>query len=117
MQDSIIHYLLNRYQLKAQTTDEIGVWMSANRKIASFGFRVSRGITSHGISLNLSNEVLPWFKHIVPCGLKDVEMTSVEKELDTINARYEKKELVIDDLMINSFVTSLRYQFNDTKVE
>lgn len=52
----------------------------ANRKIGSIGLKISHGVTNHGISLNVSNS-LEIFKLIVPCGLADIEMTSVGKEL------------------------------------
>lgn len=56
--------------------EEIGVWVE-DRKIASIGVHVSRWITTHGFALNLATD-LTFFAGIVPCGLKDVEMTSVE---------------------------------------
>ena len=45
------------------------------------GIHGSRYITSHGVSLNCNTD-LSWFKHIVPCGLKGKEVTSLSKELD-----------------------------------
>lgn len=57
-------------------TDEIGVWVG-ERKIASLGVHVSRWITTHGFALNLSTD-LSYFTGIIPCGLEDVRMTSVE---------------------------------------
>ncbi|MDE0884728.1 MAG: lipoyl(octanoyl) transferase LipB [Myxococcota bacterium] len=50
------------------------------RKIASIGFGVRRWVTFHGFALNVSLE-LSGFDAIVPCGLRDVEMTSVAREL------------------------------------
>lgn len=52
----------------------------ANKKIGSIGLKISRGVTNHGVSLNVSNS-LEIFALIVPCGLADTEMTSVSKEL------------------------------------
>jgi lipoate-protein ligase B len=52
-----------------------GVWVD-DAKIASIGVRVSRGITSHGFALNVDPD-LSYFTHIVPCGLRDVRMTSM----------------------------------------
>lgn len=51
-----------------------------DRKIASIGIRVSRGVTMHGFQLNCDCD-LTWFDKIVPCGLPDVESTSLSKEL------------------------------------
>jgi lipoyl(octanoyl) transferase len=55
-----------------------GVW-TANRKIASVGVHVSRRVTTHGFAVNVDNDLEP-FAWIVPCGLPDVEMTSVARE-------------------------------------
>jgi lipoyl(octanoyl) transferase len=55
-----------------------GLW-TGERKIASIGVRVSRHITYHGMAINIQND-LSIFDFIVPCGLDNVEMTSVLKE-------------------------------------
>jgi lipoyl(octanoyl) transferase len=59
--------------------DYTGVWV-ADRKIASIGVHVSRGVSTHGFAVNVSNDLTP-FTWIVPCGLPDVTMTSVAEEL------------------------------------
>lgn len=55
-----------------------GVWIE-NRKIASIGVGVRRWVTMHGFALNVSRD-LSGFEAIVPCGIAEVEMTSVERE-------------------------------------
>jgi lipoyl(octanoyl) transferase len=55
-----------------------GLWVG-ERKIASIGVRVSKFITYHGMAINIQND-LSIFDYIVPCGLDNVEMTSVLKE-------------------------------------
>jgi len=55
-----------------------GVWVE-NRKIASIGVGVRHWITMHGFALNVCGDLSP-FDQIVPCGLSNVTMTSVEKE-------------------------------------
>lgn len=55
-----------------------GIWVG-DRKIASVGVRFSRSVTTHGMAINLCND-LAIFDLIVPCGLDNVEMTSVFKE-------------------------------------
>lgn len=55
-----------------------GLWID-KRKIASIGVRVSKFITYHGMAINIQND-LSIFDYIKPCGLDDVEMTSVFKE-------------------------------------
>lgn len=70
------------------------------RKIASIGVGVRRWVTFHGFALNVTID-LEGFGSIVPCGLQDVEMTSVERELDNAGglsaaARTELDEHVRD---------------------
>ena len=68
-------------QLKVHSTmrkGAPGLWVGA-RKIASIGVRVSKFITYHGMAINIQND-LSIFDNIVPCGLDNIEMTSVLKE-------------------------------------
>jgi lipoyl(octanoyl) transferase len=58
--------------------DYTGVWV-ADRKIASIGVHVARGVTTHGFAVNIENDLQP-FEWIVPCGLDGVRMTSLIKE-------------------------------------
>jgi len=62
-----------------------GVWLDVEnplkaRKICAMGVRCSRWITMHGFALN-ANTDLSYFKNIIPCGLDDKQVTSIEKEL------------------------------------
>jgi len=60
-----------------------GVWIQdvqGDRKIAAIGIRVAKGVTMHGFALNV-NPDLAAFGHIVPCGIADADVTSLEKEL------------------------------------
>jgi len=59
--------------------DYTGVW-TGERKIASIGVHVQRGVTTHGLAVNVSNDLEP-FTWIDPCGLQGVQMTSLEREL------------------------------------
>ena len=58
--------------------DYTGVWVE-ERKIASIGVHVGRGVTTHGFAVNVENDLQP-FSWIVPCGLDGVSMTSLIKE-------------------------------------
>jgi lipoyl(octanoyl) transferase len=58
--------------------DYTGVWVD-DRKLASIGVHVARGVTTHGFAVNVENDLQP-FGWIVPCGLDDVQMTSLIKE-------------------------------------
>ena len=50
------------------------------RKIGSIGLHVSRGVTTHGIAVNVNNDLQP-FEWIVPCGIEAARMTSIAREL------------------------------------
>ena len=58
--------------------DFTGVWVD-ERKIASIGVHVARGVTTHGFAVNVENDMQP-FGWVVACGLPDVQMTSLIKE-------------------------------------
>lgn len=62
-----------------------GVWLDGGtpneRKICAMGVKSSRWVTMHGIALNVNSD-LSYFNHIVPCGIVDKAVTSMEKELD-----------------------------------
>jgi lipoyl(octanoyl) transferase len=60
--------------------DYTGVWV-AERKIASIGVHVARGISTHGFAVNVDNDLAP-FSSVVACGLPDVTMTSIARETD-----------------------------------
>ncbi|HEY7952221.1 MAG TPA: lipoyl(octanoyl) transferase LipB [Solirubrobacteraceae bacterium] len=59
--------------------DFTGVWVG-ERKIASLGVHVSRGVSTHGFAVNVENDLEP-FSWVVACGLPEVEMTSIAREL------------------------------------
>jgi lipoate-protein ligase B len=58
--------------------DYTGVWVG-QRKIASIGVHVQRGVATHGFAVNVENDLQP-FGWIIPCGLDNVQMTSLIKE-------------------------------------
>lgn len=63
----------------AEGPDYTGVWV-ADRKIASIGVHVSRGIATHGFAVNVDVDLDP-FSWVIACGLPDVRMTSIAREL------------------------------------
>jgi lipoyl(octanoyl) transferase len=70
---------LARYEISATQREGLtGVWV-ANRKIASIGVGVRHWITMHGFALNVCGDLSP-FAQIIPCGISNVMMTSIEKE-------------------------------------
>lgn len=70
---------LSDYNIVANENDmPTGVWVQ-NRKIAAIGVRVSKKTTSHGLALNVTTD-LSYFDHIIPCGIQNCVVTSIEKE-------------------------------------
>jgi lipoate-protein ligase B len=81
---------LGEHGVGAQTIEGLtGVWTdgpppvpglaSAARKIGSIGLHVSRGVTTHGLAVNVDNDLQP-FEWVVPCGIEGVSMTSIARE-------------------------------------
>ena len=80
--ESLLIATLHDYKIDAHINEgKPGVWVN-NKKIGSIGIRVSRGITTHGFSLNVNTD-MKYFSNIISCGIDDVLMTSMEKELGT----------------------------------
>jgi lipoyl(octanoyl) transferase len=57
-----------------------GVWVAGQRKLAAIGVRVRRGVTTHGLAMNVNTD-LRWFDEMIPCGIRDKEVTSLAREL------------------------------------
>ena len=77
-----------------------GLWVG-KKKIGSIGVRVSKFITYHGMAINIQND-LGIFDFITPCGLDDVEMTSVLKETGKSHSMTDVKEK-LSQLLIKHF--------------
>ena len=77
LEDVIIHTLSDFNIVSVRVNGFTGVWVG-KRKIASIGVRIIRGITMHGFSLNVNNDLEP-FKKIIPCNIQGVEMTSMSE--------------------------------------
>ncbi len=58
----------------------VGVWVDGRRKLAAIGVRVRRGVTTHGLALNVNTD-LSWFGEMIPCGIADRDVTSLAREL------------------------------------
>ena len=73
------HFGIAAQRLSGRT----GVWVcdeKGERKIAAIGIRVATGVTMHGFALNVSPDLAP-FAQIIPCGIDDAAVTSLEVEL------------------------------------
>ena len=77
--ERILIEVLAEYGIAARQRESFtGVWVQ-DRKIASIGVGVRHWITMHGLALNVCGDLSP-FNHIVPCGINNVAMTSMQKE-------------------------------------
>ncbi len=88
MEDAIVAALA-QHDIRARSRhdegiDYTGVWVD-DRKIASIGVHVSRGVTTHGFAVNVDNDLEP-FSWVLACGLPDVQMTSLAHELGSARA-------------------------------
>ena len=105
--------LLADYDIAGQRRESLtGVWVE-NRKIASIGVGVRHWVTMHGFALNVCGDLSP-FDHIVPCGIKNVAITSMEKETKKSFTVAEVARAVeklarrrISDLRIDSTVSAV----------
>jgi lipoate-protein ligase B len=76
--ESMLIDVLARFGIVAARADgRPGVWVG-REKVAAIGVRVSRGVTTHGFALNVNTD-LSYFAHIVPCGLQDAGVTSMQR--------------------------------------
>jgi len=95
--------LLAQYDVAAQRRETLtGVWVE-NRKIASIGVGVRHWITMHGFALNVCGDLSP-FDHIVPCGINNVAMTSMEKETKR-GLTVAEVALTLEKLALDSIVS------------
>jgi lipoyl(octanoyl) transferase len=67
-----------------------------HEKVAALGVRVRKWCTMHGFALNVSNECLPWFEHITPCGIEGRGVTSLEKLLGRAPEMSEVRGRVVE---------------------
>lgn len=85
--EEIIILTLAEYNIKGERSKgETGVWIEPGvigkeRKICAMGVRCSRWITMHGFALNVNTD-LSYFNNIIPCGIENKQVTSIEKELN-----------------------------------
>ena len=102
--ENCIISILNEYKIKSfPDKKNIGIWVNDKnnqKKIAAIGIRVKKWIAFHGFSLNISNN-LDEYKKIIPCGIKDKDVTSL-KALKIKN--YNNIEDIIVKKFLNTFL-------------
>jgi lipoyl(octanoyl) transferase len=97
--EEVIIRMLNDYGIEAGRIQGLtGVWLDVDnprhsRKICALGVRCSRWVTMHGFAFNVNTD-LKYFGNIVPCGIQDKAVTSLEKELGRKMEMKEVKEKV-----------------------
>jgi lipoyl(octanoyl) transferase len=80
MLQQVLIDVLSRFDIEATCVKgRPGAWTRGG-KIAAIGVRVSRGVTTHGFALNVNTD-LSYFDNIIPCGISDATVTSMEREL------------------------------------
>ena len=96
--EDIIIDTLSEVNITAERKSECpgGVWAN-QKKIAAIGIRISRGITLHGFSLNISTD-LSYFNHIIPCGNPTETYTSLSEILDTDIPVAKIKNIIIKQI-------------------
>tara|TARA_Y100000591_G_scaffold82555_1_gene69548 strand:- start:4030 stop:4728 length:699 start_codon:yes stop_codon:yes gene_type:complete len=110
LEESVI-MTLDNFGIQAERNDgKTGVWLDVNtpfpKKICAMGVRASRWVTMHGFALNVNVE-LDYFNNIIPCGLTDNIVTSMNNELN-------KSEINIDEVKVvlkNSFSRTFDSKF------
>ena len=90
------------YGIKGERIDGLtGVWIDGGtkheRKICALGVKASRWVTMHGIGFNV-NTNLDYFRNIVPCGIEDKAVTSMQKELGSPQDIQEVQSILLQEL-------------------
>ena len=97
--EEVIMLTLRSYGIEGdRSPGETGVWIEPGvkgreRKICAIGVRCSRWVTMHGFAFNINTD-LDYFSNIIPCGIQDKQVTSLEKELGRALPMEEVKEEV-----------------------
>ncbi len=97
--EEVVILTMAEYGLKGErSAGETGVWLDPlvkgkERKICAIGVRCSRWVTMHGFAFNVNTD-LHYFDYIVPCGIQNKQVTSLQKELNRTVSMEEVKEKV-----------------------
>lgn len=97
--EEVIIRTMAHYNLQGErSAGETGVWLDADkpgreRKICAIGVRCSRWVTMHGFAFNINTD-LSYFNHIIPCGIPDKQVTSLQKELGREVPMEEVKQII-----------------------
>ena len=109
--EEMIILTLGEYGLKGERSKgETGVWLDVGtpfaRKICAMGVRASRWVTMHGFAFNV-NADLGYFDHMIPCGIKDKAVTSLNVELGQPEVSIEEVKLKLIHHFSNLFEATI----------
>ena len=83
LEETVIRSLKDIGIVSERSQNETGVWIDSDlvfsRKICAMGVKASRWVTMHGLALNVNND-LSYFENIIPCGISNKSVTSIQKE-------------------------------------
>jgi lipoyl(octanoyl) transferase len=105
--EEVIIQTIAEYGIKGdRSKGETGVWIEPDvhgkeRKICAIGVRCSRWITMHGFALNVNTD-LSYFNNIIPCGIVNKQVTSIEKELGR-KVNYDEVKAVLKNKFVEVF--------------
>ncbi len=116
--EEVIIKTISHFGLKGERKKEYtGVWLE-DRKICAIGIKISRWVTMHGFALNVNTD-LDLFNGIIPCGIRDKEVTSIQKELNKEIDINEVKEIILQEFNnvfgYNSFTRRTNYFHSEIK--
>lgn len=105
--EEVIIRTIGEFGLKGERSQgETGVWLDVGkpyaRKICAMGVKASRWVTLHGFALNVNTD-MRYFEYIIPCGIKDKQVTSLQRELE--------RELTPEE--VENVKTNIRKHFAD----
>lgn len=85
--ETCVIQVLKLYKIEAGRIEGLtGVWLDADepglaRKICAFGIKASRWVTMHGLAFNINTDI-NYYNYIIPCGINDKKVTSLNKEIN-----------------------------------
>ncbi len=95
--ENILINILKEFDISAQIRDKlIGVWVG-DKKIGAIGVRVKNGVTMHGFALNV-NTNLSYYDGIIPCGIENCKVTSMEQLLNKNIELNLVKDIIIKEI-------------------
>jgi lipoyl(octanoyl) transferase 2 len=84
IQETIKLHMKERHGIQTSSNHNTGVFLDDATKIASIGVHVRHFLTSHGFSMNVTPEPMPWFNQVVACGLVGVRQGNIAEETKTM---------------------------------